>query len=68
MLPAITCESCPAMNSSKPPICPTCHRTMRFALVRGMKGRAFRCLDCDGEDPLKSPEIGKLLNQLQPPQ
>ncbi len=55
------------MNISRPPICPKCHQTMRFALVKGMQAREYRCIDCDGEDPFRSPEIGKLLDQLQPP-
>jgi hypothetical protein len=40
---------------------------MRFALVKGMQAREYRCIDCDGEDPFRSPEIGRLLDQLQPP-
>jgi hypothetical protein len=33
-----------------------------------MPGRKFQCIDCDGEDPLRSPDIGKLLEQLRPPE
>jgi hypothetical protein len=41
---------------------------MRFALVKQVKGRQFKCLDCDGEDPLRSTDVTKLLNsELRPP-
>jgi hypothetical protein len=30
---------------------------MRWTLVKA-GGRRFRCLDCNGEDPLKSTEVG----------
>ena len=33
---------------------------MRFVLVK-TGGRRFRCLDCAGEDPLKSPDVANLL-------
>jgi hypothetical protein len=32
---------------------------MHFVLVK-TGGRKFRCSDCDGEDPLKSPDVAKL--------
>jgi len=38
---------------------------MRWTLVKA-GGRRFRCLDCNGEDPLKSPEVTKLLNLKTP--
>jgi hypothetical protein len=57
-----------AMNTSKPLICPKCHKPMRLALVKGMRDRKFQCIDCEGEDPLRSPDIGKLLQQLRPPE
>jgi hypothetical protein len=39
---------------------------MRFMLVK-TGGRKFRCPDCDGEDPLKSPEVAQLLaGELKP--
>jgi hypothetical protein len=41
-----------------PPRCLKCNRPMRWAL-RKAGGRRFRCLDCDGEYPLKSPERSK---------
>ena len=46
--------------------CPRCRKPMRVAL--GKTGtRKPMCLDCDGEDPLKSPEVAKLLTgELKP--
>ena len=42
---------------------------MSFALVKQVTGRQFKCLDCDGEDPLRSTDVTKLLNsELRPPQ
>jgi hypothetical protein len=39
---------------------------MQF-LLRKTGGRKFQCLDCDGDDPLRSAEVAKLLTgQLQP--
>ena len=43
-----------------PPRCPKCKKPMRFVLVK-TGGRKFQCMDCDGEDPLKSPDVAKLL-------
>jgi hypothetical protein len=57
-----------AVPQSGKPICPKCRRAMRFALVKELGGRQFKCLDCDGEDPLRSTDVTKLLNsELQPP-
>jgi hypothetical protein len=56
------------MNAPRPPICPKCHNPMRLVLAKGMKGRKYQCLDCEGEDPLQSPDISKLLSQLRPPE
>jgi hypothetical protein len=47
-------------KNTPPPLCLKCSKPMRFLLVK-KGGRTFRCLDCDGEDPLKSPEVAKLL-------
>ena len=44
-----------------PPDCRKCGKPMRFVLVK-TGGRRFRCMDCDGEDSLKSPDVAKLLN------
>jgi len=38
---------------------------MRWTLVKA-GGRRFRCLDCDGEYPLKSPDVAKMLNLNHP--
>jgi hypothetical protein len=56
------------MNASKPPICPKCHKPMRLALVKGIRGRRFRCIDCEGEDPFNSPDISRLLEGMRPPE
>jgi hypothetical protein len=47
-------------KNSPPPACSKCGKPMRFVLVK-TGGRKFRCIDCDVEDPLKSPEVTKLL-------
>jgi len=39
---------------------------MRWTLVKA-GGRRFRCLDCDGEYPLKSPDVTKMPD-LKPPE
>jgi hypothetical protein len=40
---------------------------MRLALVKQMPGRQFKCLDCEGDDPLKSPDVAKLFaGELKP--
>jgi hypothetical protein len=39
---------------------------MRFLLWK-TGGRKFQCLGCDGDDPLRSPEVAKLLaGELRP--
>ena len=41
---------------------------MQFMLVK-TGGRKFRCIDCDGGDPLRLPEVKKLLSgALRPPE
>jgi hypothetical protein len=41
---------------------------MHFMLVK-TGGRKFRCIDCDAPDPLKMPEVKKLLTgELRPPE
>ena len=47
-------------KNTPPPNCPKCRKPMRF-LLRKTGGRKFQCLDCDGVDPLKLPEVSKLL-------
>lgn len=47
--------------------CPKCHKPKRLALSNG-GGRKLIC-DCDGEDPIKSPDVAKLLaGALRPPE
>ncbi len=40
---------------------------MRLLLDKTTGKRSYRCLDCDGEDPLHDPGIASLLKTLQPP-
>jgi tRNA(Ile2) C34 agmatinyltransferase TiaS len=47
-------------KNTAPPTCPKCGKPMRFMLVKS-GGRKFRCIDCEVPDPLKTPEIKKLL-------
>jgi hypothetical protein len=41
---------------------------MRLLLVKGNRPRMYRCIDCDGDDPLHSPDVGRLLDAVRPPQ
>jgi hypothetical protein len=51
-----------------PQSCPKCRKPMQF-LLRKTGGRVFQCLDCDGEDPLRSADVAKLLTgELRPRQ
>jgi hypothetical protein len=46
--------------------CPKCHEPMRNTLAK-TGGRTLMCLDCEGGDPLKSPEVAKLFTgELKP--
>jgi len=58
-------------NSGEPvpklPICPQCQKPLRLLLQKGSQGRKYQCIDCEGIDPLHSPDIGKLLQAFQPP-
>ncbi|SHI13889.1 hypothetical protein SAMN05443248_8598 [Bradyrhizobium erythrophlei] len=70
-LPNIVAEnvrSICAMNATTRPICLKCHKPMRLALVKGMRGRKYQCIDCEGEDPWRSRDISKLLEHLRPPE
>jgi hypothetical protein len=49
------------MAKGETPICSRCGRPMQFLLVRGKRGRKFQCLDCDGDDPMNSVEVARLL-------
>jgi hypothetical protein len=54
-------------KNTPPPACPECNKPMQFILVK-TGGRKFRCIDCDGGDPLQLPEVKKLLSgALRPP-
>jgi hypothetical protein len=55
------------VSKSEMKICPICRNAMSLLLVKGARGRKYRCLDCGGEDPLQSPDIRKLLQNIQPP-
>jgi hypothetical protein len=51
-----------------PATCSKCDKPMRFMLVKN-GGRKFRCIDCDGPDPLRLPEVTKLLEgELRSPE
>jgi hypothetical protein len=40
---------------------------MQFLLRRNIGGRKFQCLDCEGDDPLRSAEVVKLMTgELRP--
>ena len=47
-------------KNSPPPKCSQCDKAMHFVLVK-TGGRKFRCIDCAVADPLKLPEVAKLL-------
>jgi hypothetical protein len=49
-----------------PPNCPKCNKPTRFMLVK-TGGRKFRCVDCNGDDPLQSRKVTNLLaGELRP--
>jgi hypothetical protein len=53
-------------KNTPPPMCPKCRKPKHFVLVK-TGGRKFQCLNCDGGDPLKSPDVAKLLaGELKP--
>jgi hypothetical protein len=55
-------------KNTPPPTCPRCSKPMRFLPVK-TGGRKFRCMDCEVPDPLKLPELAKLLKgNLRPPE
>jgi hypothetical protein len=47
-------------KNTPPPSCSKCHKPMSFILVK-TGGRKFRCTDCEVSDPLRLPEVAKLL-------
>jgi hypothetical protein len=54
------------VGQAERPTCPACGAYLTLALPPGGKGkRTFRCLDCDGPDPLKTDEAtGWLKSEL----
>ena len=49
-----------------PPTCPKCRKPKHLVPVK-IGGRKFLCLDCSGRDPMRSPEIARLLSgELRP--
>jgi hypothetical protein len=47
-------------NIKSPSICPDCRQPKRLALADdGL--RKLKCVDCEGDDPLRSAKIAKLL-------
>ena len=57
------------MGQAERPTCPNCEAHLTLALPPGGDGpRIFRCLECDGPDPLKNDKVtGWLKSELQPP-
>jgi hypothetical protein len=54
-------------KNTPPPFCPKCRKPMLFLLRKHIGGRKFQCLDCEGDDPLRSPDVAKLLTgELRP--
>jgi hypothetical protein len=47
-------------KNTSAPMCPKCRKAKHFVLVK-TGGRKFQCFNCDGGDPLKSPDVAKLL-------
>jgi len=50
-----------------PPACPKCNKHMHFIVVK-TGGRKFRCINCDGVDPMRMSDIQSWIkSELQPP-
>ncbi len=50
-----------------PPSCPKCRKPMHFIIVK-TGGRKFQCVQCDGVDPMRMPDIQAwITSELQPP-
>ena len=54
--------------STRKPDLSKCHKPLKLLLMKAMPGRKDQCIDCDGEDPLRSPDISKLLQNVRPPE
>jgi hypothetical protein len=55
------------METMKQPerLCEKCTKALTFALLPGGNGRrSWRCLDCEGPDPLKSPDVAGWIKGL----
>jgi len=54
-------------KSPPPPPCPKCRKPMHFIIAK-TGGRKFQCVECDGVDPMRMPEIQAwITSELQPP-
>jgi hypothetical protein len=49
-----------------PPACPKCSKPMHFIVVK-TGGRRFRCINCDGVDPIRMCDIQSWIKSEQPP-
>jgi hypothetical protein len=49
-------------------ICPQCHKVLRPLLQKDGGGRKYQCTDCEGVDPLHSPDVRKLMQAFLPPE
>jgi hypothetical protein len=49
-------------------ICPQCHKAPHPLLQKGSRGRKYQCIDCEGVDPLHSPDVRKLMQAFLPPE
>jgi len=56
------------LENSAPPTCPKCRKCMLFLLRKDIGGRKFQCLDCEGDDPLKSNALKWISGELKPPE
>jgi hypothetical protein len=57
------------MGQAERPTCRNCGAHLILALPPGVVGTCiFRCLECDGPDPLRTDKVmGWLKSELQPP-
>jgi hypothetical protein len=54
-------------KNPQPPSCPKCRKPLHFMVVK-TGGRKFRCIACDGVDPLRMSDIQAWIKgELQPP-
>lgn len=62
------CPGAPKMLQSAKPTCPNCRKPLRLLLMKAMPGRHYQCIDCEGEDPLRSADVSRLLQNMRPPE